>query len=132
MKTSIKSLALILVACVLSVVSVKAQSMEDQTSKSFTVGMYQTANTSKLNILIEKTEKKSLEIILRNKKGEIVSQEYVDQKPNTYRVIFDLSALEDGQYVFEIKNKKEKVIKEFNLSTKKQEPVEFDRVISMN
>lgn len=87
-------------------------------SKTFEVGIYQSVNTLKMNVLIEKSTDKDLTVVLKDKNGEILASERVDKNEKTYHAKFDMSALEDGKYTFEFTKGNEKVIKEVELSTK--------------
>ena len=87
-------------------------------SKTFEVGIYQSVNTLKMNVLIEKSTDKDLMIELKDKNGEILASERVSKNEKTYHAKFDMSALEDGKYTFEFTKGNEKLVKEVELSTK--------------
>ncbi|WP_044172389.1 hypothetical protein [Flectobacillus major] len=128
MKTFVKTFAL------LSVVSFATLANNDTNTptktKSFEVGMYQSKNTNKMNVLIEKVVGKKVTILVKTEKGEILSTETVAKGTDSYHGKFDLDALKDGKYIFEITDGTEKVIKNINLETPKS--VEVSREISIN
>lgn len=94
-------------------------------SKTFEVGIYQSINTLKMNVLIEKSTDMDLTLVLKDKNGEILASERVSKNDKSYHAKFDMSQLEDGKYTFEFTKGKEKVTKEVQLSTK------TDRQIAM-
>lgn len=94
-------------------------------SKTFEVGIYQSINTMKMNVLIEKSTDQDLTVVLKDKNGEILASERISKNEKTYHAKFDMSALEDGKYTFEFTKGNEKVTKEIQLSTK------TDRQIAM-
>jgi hypothetical protein len=97
---------------------------------TFEVGMYQSANTLKMNVIIEKTTDKDLTVILKDSKGDILITERVAKKDKSYHAKYDLSQLEDGKYTFEFTKGDEKLVKEVNLVTTK--PTTINRQIAMN
>jgi uncharacterized protein YegP (UPF0339 family) len=94
-------------------------------SKTFEVGIYQSVNTLKMNVMIEKSTDKDLTVVLKDKNGEILASETVAKNDKSYHAKFDMSALEDGKYTFEFTKGNEKVTKEVQLTTK------TDRQIAM-
>lgn len=56
-------------------------------------------------------------IYLKDEKGEVFHVEYVS-KSGSFLKVFDLSALPDGSYYFEVVSGSEKMIKPFQISTK--------------
>jgi Domain of unknown function (DUF3244) len=94
-------------------------------SKTFEVGIYQSVNTLKMNVMIEKSTDKDLTVVLKDKNGEVLASERVNKNEKTYHAKFDMSQLEDGKYTFEFTKGKEKVTKEVELTTK------TDRQIAM-
>ena len=97
---------------------------------TFEVGMYQTTNTMKMNVMIEKTTDNDLTVILKDDKGEILIRERVAKKDKSYHAKYDMSGLEDGKYTFEFTKGDEKLVKEVNLVTTK--PTVINRQIAMN
>lgn len=94
-------------------------------SKTFEVGIYQSINTMKMNVLIEKSTDKDLTVVLKDKNGDILASERVNKNEKSYHAKFDMSQLEDGKYTFEFTKGNEKITKEVELSTK------TDRQIAM-
>jgi len=91
---------------------------EPTKSKTFEVGIYQSINTLKMNVMIEKEAGKDLLIVLKDKNGDVLATEKVNKNDKFYHGKFDLGNLDDGKYTFEITKGNEKVVKEVNLSTK--------------
>lgn len=99
-------------------------------AKTFEVGMFQSANTLKMNVMIEKTTDKDLTVVMKDSKGEILIRERVAKKDKSYHAKYDLSELEDGKYTFEFTKGDEKLVKEVNLVTTK--PTAINRQIALN
>ncbi len=97
---------------------------------TFEVGMYQSTNTMKMNVLIEKTTDKDLTVVLKDSKGETLMREHVAKKDKSYHAKYDLSQLEDGKYTFEFTKGDEKLVKEVDLVTNK--PSIINRQIAVN
>lgn len=135
MKKLVKSLCLALLAIVVAEYSALAEERPTPAptakTKSFQVGMYQSANTLKMNLLIEKAASEKLTVTLRNEKNDIIYSEQVGKKSEKYWRKFDLDGMKDGLYRFEISNGKDKIVKEVELSTDK--PIgEPERVVALN
>jgi hypothetical protein len=96
---------------------------------TFEVGMFQSTNTLKMNVMIEKTTDKDLIVVLKDNKGEILIRERVAKKDKSYHAKYDLSELEDGKYTFEFTKGDEKLVKEVNLVTTK--PTTINRQIAV-
>ena len=97
---------------------------------TFEVGMFQSVNSMKMNVMIEKTTDKDLTVVLKDSKGETLIREHVAKKDKSYHAKYDLSQLEDGKYTFEFTKGDEKLVKEVNLVTTK--PTSINRQIAMN
>jgi hypothetical protein len=87
-------------------------------SKTFEVGIYQSVNTMKMNVMIEKSTDKDLIVELKDKNGDVLASERVNKKSKNYHAKFDMSGLEDGKYKFVFTKGDEKLTKEIELSTK--------------
>jgi hypothetical protein len=87
-------------------------------SKTFEVGIFQSINTMKMNVMIEKSTDKDLIVELKDKNGDTLASERVGKNDKSYHVKFDMSGLEDGKYTFVFTKGSEKVTKEIELSTK--------------
>ena len=97
---------------------------------TFEVGMYQSVNTMKMNVMIKKSADKSLSVVLKDEKGNVLYSERVTKGTECYHGKYDLSELADGKYTFEFIKGDEKVIKEVNLSS--EAPTESSRLIAIN
>ncbi len=96
---------------------------------TFEVGMYQSINSMKMNVMIEKSTDTDLIVVLKDSKGEILVTERVSKKDKSYHAKYDLSGLEDGKYTFEFTKGDEKIVKEVNLVTTK--PTTISRQIAV-
>ncbi len=127
MKNLVKTFAI----AALSVVSLISNGADNNTaptkSKTFEVGMYQSVNTLKMNVMIEKSTDKNLLVILKDEKGNVLYNERVTKATKSYHAKYDLSNLEDGKYTFEFTKGDEKVVKEVNLSS--EAPTQSSRQI---
>jgi hypothetical protein len=117
MKNLVKTFAIV----ALTVVSFISNAIDNTTaptkSKTFEVGMFQSVNTLKMNVMIKKSTDKNLWVVLKNEKGEILYNERVTKNTTSYHGKYDLSELADGKYTFEFTKGDEKVIKEVSLSS---------------
>ncbi len=84
-------------------------------SKTFEVGMYQSVNTLKMNVMIEKSAGQNLTVTLKDEQGNVLYDEQLGKKSEKYHGKYDMSNLADGKYMFEFKKGDEKVVKEVNL-----------------
>ena len=126
-----KNLVKTFVIAALSVVSLISNATDDKVaptkSKTFEVGMYQSVNTLKMNVMIEKSTDKNLSVVLKDDKGNVLYNERVTKGTKSYHGKYDLSDLADGKYTFEFTKGDEKVVKEVNLSS--EAPTESSRQI---
>ena len=126
-----KNLVKTFVIAALSAVSLISNGADNNSaptkSKTFEVGMYQSVNTLKMNVVIEKSTDKNLSVILKDEKGNVLYNERVTKGTKSYHGKYDLSDLADGKYTFEFTKGDEKVIKEVNLSS--EAPTESNRQI---
>ncbi|MEY4538482.1 MAG: hypothetical protein RLZZ306_239 [Bacteroidota bacterium] len=127
MKNLVKTFAI----AALSAVSLISNGADNNTaptkSKTFEVGMYQSVNTLKMNVMIEKSTDKNLSVVLKDEKGNVLYNERIAKNSKTYHGKYDLSDLADGKYTFEFTKGDEKVVKEVNLSS--DVPTESNRQI---
>ena len=131
MKTLVKSLMLAAVLATVNVAAFAEEPVETAAKKkTFAVGMYQTVNTTKMNLMVEKSGANKVYVMLKNEKGEVLYSEMIGKKDAKYWRKFDMSELQDGNYVFEITSGNEKIVKEVNLSTEKPAS-EPERAISI-
>ncbi len=126
-----KNLVKTFVIAVLSAVSLISNGADKSTtptkSKTFEIGMYQSVNTLKMNVMIEKSTDKNLSVVLKDEKGNVLYTERMMKGAKNYHGKYDLSNLADGKYTFEFTKGDEKVIKEVNLSS--EAPTESNRQI---
>ncbi len=125
MKTLVKTFAIAALSAITFISNATDTNLAPTKSKTFEVGIYQSVNTLKMNVVIEKTTDKDLMVVLKDKNGEILASERVNKNDKSYHAKFDMSDLEDGKYTFEFTKGNEKVTKDVQLSTK------TDRQIAM-
>ena len=133
--TSLRNFTMALVAGMFTFSAVLATEPIDKNDEkkvedkhTFDVGMYRVINSMKVNILIEKQQGKTLDIILKNHRNEVIYSEVVGKKSRKFSKKFDLADLSDGKYRFEISNGKEMITKEVNLETHAPIPTEYRSV----
>ena len=126
MKTLVKTFAIAALSAMTFISNATDKNSSSNSPKTFEVGIYQSVNTLKMNVMIEKSTDKDLTVVLKDKNGEILASERVNKNEKTYHAKFDMSGLEDGTYTFEFTKGNEKVTKEVQLSTK------TDRQLAMN
>jgi hypothetical protein len=129
MKTLLKTFAIAALSA-MTFISNATDNVAPTKATTFEVGMFQSANTLKMNVMIEKTTDKDLTVVLKDSKGEILITERVAKKDKSYHAKYDLSELEDGKYTFEFTKGDEKLVKEVNLVTTK--PAAINRQIALN
>ncbi len=129
MKNLVKTLVIAALSALSFISNATNRNVIPTKSKTFEVGMYQSVNTMKMNVMIEKSTDKNLTVILRNEKGEVLCNERVTKNAKMYHGKFDLSELSDGKYTFEFTKGDEKVVKEVNLVTTK--PTTISRQIAV-
>ena len=125
MKNLVKTLAIAALSAMTFISNAADTNAAPTKSKTFEVGIYQSVNTMKMNVMIEKSTDKDLTVVLKDKNGDILASERVSKNDKVYHAKFDMSNLEDGKYTFEFIKGNEKVTKEIELSTK------TDRQIAM-
>jgi uncharacterized protein YegP (UPF0339 family) len=125
MKNLVKTFAIAALSAITFISNAADTNAVPTKSRTFEVGIYQSVNTLKMNVMIEKSTDKDLTVVLKDKNGEVLASERVGKNDKTYHAKFDMSGLEDGKYTFEFTKGNEKVTKEVELSTK------TDRQIAM-
>jgi hypothetical protein len=128
MKTLVKTFAIAALTA-MSFISNATEKNAPTKATTFEVGMYQSANSMKMNVMIEKSTDNDLVVVLKDSNGEILVRERVSKKDKSYHAKYDLSELEDGKYTFEFTKGDEKLVKEINLVTTK--PTTIDRQIAV-
>lgn len=119
MKILVKTFAIAALSAITFIANATDTEVAPIKAKTFEVGMFQSVNSLKMNIMIEKTADKDLIVVLKDSKGEILIIERVGKKDKIYHGKYDLSELEDGKYTFEFTKGDEKIVKEVNLVTTK-------------
>jgi hypothetical protein len=127
MKNLAKTFAIAALTAMSFISNATPNSVAPTKSKTFEVGMYQSVNTQKMNVLIEKTTDKRLTVVLKNEKGDILYNENVSKNSKIFHGKYDLSELADGKYTFEFTKGDEKIVKEVNISSER--PTETKREI---
>ena len=84
---------------------------------NFSVGMYRVKNTLSMNVLLEKTKGERVMIRLLNDKGIVMHEEIVAKSLEKYGRRLNFSEIQDGNYVLEISDENEKIVKNINLAT---------------
>ena len=105
MKRFIKTSMLLIVVLLVSFVAA-AQSASD-----LKVNIHQLTESGKLRVIFINPAENKVEVILKNKKGEIVFNETL--KDESYKRDFNFSSLESGRYTIEVKSKDQIFDKEF-------------------
>lgn len=127
MKNLVKTFSITALSAVSLISNATNKNVAPTKSKTFEVGMYQSANTLKMNVMIEKSTDKNLSVVLKDEKGNVLYNERVMKNSKIYHGKYDLSDLADGKYTFEFTKGNEKVVKEVNLSS--EAPTESSRQI---
>jgi hypothetical protein len=130
MKTLLKSFAIAALTAMTFISNATDKNGAPTKATTFEVGMFQSTNSLKMNVMIEKTTDKDLIVVLKDNNGEILIRERVAKKDKSYHAKYDLSELEDGKYTFEFTKGDEKLVKEVNLVTTK--PTAINRQIAIN
>ena len=130
MKNLVKTFAIAALTAMTFISNATDNGVSPTKAKTFEVGMFQSANTMKMNVMIEKSTDNDLTVVLKDSKGEILITERVAKKDKSYHAKYDLGELEDGKYTFEFTKGDEKLVKEVNLVTNK--PAKISRQIALN
>jgi hypothetical protein len=129
MKILVKTFAIAALSAMTFISNATDTNVAPMKAKTFEVGMFQSINSLKMNVMIEKTDDKDLIVVLKDSKGDILIRERVAKKDKSYHAKYDLSELEDGKYTFEFTKGDEKIVKEVNLVTTK--PTAINRQIAV-
>ncbi len=129
MKTLAKTFAIAALSALSFISNAGDKNADPTKAKTFDVGMYQSVNSLKMNVLIEKSTDKDLTVVLKDSKGEILVTDHVGKKDKSYHAKYDMSELEDGKYTFEFSKGNETIVKEVNLVTTK--PTTVSRQIAV-
>ncbi|WP_044172392.1 hypothetical protein [Flectobacillus major] len=115
MKTFAKTFAIAFLSVVSFVTFANNDTNAPNKTKTFEIGMFQSKNSLKMNLMLEKVTDKRISIVLKDEDGRVLHQETVAKKVPSYCGKFDMSELQDGVYTFEITDGTEKIIKKVNL-----------------
>jgi hypothetical protein len=129
MKILVKTFAIAALSAMTFISNATDTNVAPMKAKTFEVGMFQSINSLKMNVMIEKTTDKDLIVVLKDSKGDILVRERVAKNDKSYHAKYDLSQLEDGKYTFEFTKGDEKIVKEVNLVTTK--PTAINRQIAV-
>ena len=130
MKILVKTFAIAALSAMTFIANASDKNADPTKAKTFEVGMFQSINSMKMNVMIQKSNDKDLTVVLKDAKGDILITEHINKKDVNYHAKYDLSQLEDGKYTFEFTNGAEKLVKEINLVTTK--PTTISRQIALN
>jgi hypothetical protein len=125
MKTLAKTFAIAALSAITFISNATDANTAPTKAKTFEVGIYQSVNTMKMNVMIEKSTDKDLIVELKDKNGETLASERIGKKDKVYHAKFDMSNLEDGKYKFVFTKGDEKITREIELSTKTDRQIEM-------
>ncbi len=132
MKTLVKNFAIALFTTVSFFANASTDTNDaSNAKKTFAVGVYQTINSLKMNVMVDKLVGKKITIQLKNEDGLVIHTQIIGKKETAFRGNYDLKELEDGKYSIEISDGKTKVVKNVQVETKKPIPSSSDRFISL-
>ncbi len=103
MKTVLKTLAIAFISSTLA--------LAGNLPESFKVNMYSVNNQAKVKVFVENLQNESIDISVKDLKGNILSNTFVPKKVKHSGMVLDLSALEKGNYIIELQSKSGKVSK---------------------
>jgi hypothetical protein len=129
MKNLAKTFAIAALSAISFISNAGDKNADPTKAKTFDVGMFQSVNSMKMNVMIEKSTDKDLTVVLKDSKGEVLVRERIGKKERSYHAKYDLSNLEDGKYTFEFSKGDETITKEVNLVTTK--PTTVSRQIAV-
>ncbi len=131
MKKQIKNFALAIAAVVFTFSAALASNNAPAEKESFKVGLVTLKKGAKVNLLISKPSDGWVSIYLKNEKNEVLYSGVVPRKDKQFAKVFNLEAVEDGQYSFVITDGKNTIEKEVNLRTSEPEK-SVTRIASSN
>lgn len=123
MKTTVKTL----VVAAIATLSANFANAEEPTTtptkaKPFDVGMFASANTTKMNLTVANYAKKPLTINLKDEKGRVLYTDNIASKTASYLRKFEMGELAEGNYQFEVTDGAEVITKEVLLGQPKAKP----------
>lgn len=100
-------------------------------TRSFGVGIFPRKDGMVMNMLVENYFVRHIDITIQNAKGIVFYTTSIGRRQRQCWLKFNMATMPDDTYLFVVDNGKDKVVKEFTLTTKKSQPVEEYRLITM-
>ena len=94
-----------------------ATTIGTERTPGFASSVYTSINTQQLHVAVEKQEGKKVQIKLVNEAGEVLAEEVVGKKKNSYRARFIVNQLSDGNYKLLITDGNTTESRSLNLTT---------------
>ncbi|HEV7349136.1 hypothetical protein [Telluribacter sp.] len=94
--------------------------------KSFTMGMYQVLNSSKINLSIAKAATARMTILIKDSDGNLLHRETLAKGMEYYKRKFDLKEMGNGTYYFELITNGETITKKVTLSTTSNQQIALE------
>lgn len=138
MKNVIKSILVAACGVLLLSANVSAAIIETKTEcknnncENFKVGMYRVKDTVSMNVLLEKSKGERVYIKLMNSKGAVMHEEVVGKSLEKYGRKFNFQEIEDGNYILEISDENEKIVKNINLKTNEVTEIQARSLVAVN
>lgn len=95
--------------------------------KSFNMGMYQIANSSKVNLAIVKPATSRMTIQIKDENGNVLHRESLPKDMEYYKRKFDLKEMGDGTYYFEMITNDEVVSKKVTITTAREQVIALEQ-----
>ena len=105
---------------------------KNNSCENFRVGMYRVKNTLTMNLLLEKSKGQRVSIRLRNDKGTVLHEEVVNKSFEKFGRKLNFSEVKDGNYILEISDDNEKIVKNINLATTEVKETNGRTLVAMN
>ena len=100
-------------------------------TKTMGVAIYQSVNTSTMNLLIENYIEVPLKVRLIHETNGVVHEEELSKRLKSYRRKFNMAGAMDGWYTFEITDGYNRVIKTFRVDTPEVSVQKTERFIKL-
>jgi len=105
---------------------------KNNSCENFKVGMYRVKNTLTMNLLLEKSKGERVTIKLKNEKGTVLHEEVVKKSIDKYGCKLNFSEVNDGNYILEISDENEKIVKNISLATSEVREMNGRTLVAMN
>ena len=105
---------------------------KNNSCENFKVGMYRVKNTLTMNLLLEKSKGERISIRLRNEKGTILHEETINKSIQKCGRKLNFSEVSDGNYILEISDENEKIVKNISLATSEVREMNARTLVAMN